>query len=160
MAALPDLSSIITPYQIKIQLGVDDTDIKDEKIKDSGAYDELLLDLSGWFPKFMELLNETTVTTEIQMQQIAIKTYGKYFICLKIALSGPLSFFQKIGDGENADSRFSIDWEDLIDNFEEQLAEAKAKALLIDTPLTPEKATLTGNSIMGVSVPSFDPVTQ
>lgn len=156
--ALPDLSSVITPSMVKTQLGVDNTDIADERIKDSGLYDELLLDYFGWFPKVMDLLNDTTGTPEVQMQQIAVKAYGKYFLCYKLALSGRLSFFQKFGDGENADTRFSINWEQLIEDWREEMAKAKSTALGIDTPLTPDEEVVQGTAVFGISVPSFDNV--
>lgn len=156
--ALPDLSSVITPKMVKIQLGVDDTDIKDTKIKDSGLYDELLLDFSSWFPKVLDLLNDASGTSEIMMQQIAIKSYGKYFLCYKLALSGRLSFFQKIGDGENADSRFNIDWEELLEDWSSQMAILKSQALGITTNLTPAKPSAQGTAIFGVSRPGTDVV--
>lgn len=158
--ALPDLSSVITPGMVKTQLGVDNTDIKDERIKESGLYDELLLDYFNWFPKVMDLLNDNTGTQEIQMQQIAIKAYGKYFLCYKLALSGRLSFFQKIGDGENGDSRFSINWEDLLEDWKEEMAKAKSTALGIQTPLTPAEQLIQGTASFGISRPGFDNVRQ
>lgn len=157
---LPDLSSVITPKMVKIQLGVDDTDIKDEKIKDSGLYDELLLDFSGWFPKVLDLLNDASGTSEIMMQQIAIKSYGKYFLCYKLALSGRLSFFQKFGDGENADTRFNIDWDNLLEDWTKQMDILKSQALGIDTDLTPDKPSAQGTAIFGVSTPATDVVRQ
>ncbi|WHM52710.1 amino acid adenylation protein [Vibrio phage vB_VpaS_1601] len=158
--ALPDLSSVITPSMVKTQLGVDNTDITDERIKNSGLYDELLLDYFGWFPKVMDLLNDPSGTQEVTMQQIAIKAYGKYFLCYKLALSGRLSFFQKIGDGENADSRFNINWEEVLDDWKDEMAKAKSTALGIDTPLTPVTETTQGTAIFGISRPGFDNVRQ
>lgn len=160
MAALPDLSALITPRQVKIQLGVDDTDIADDKIKDSGAYEELMLDFYDWFPKFMDLINDATGTPEVQMQQIAVKSYGKFFVCWKVALSGRLSFYQKIGDGENADTRFKIDWDALIDDFLGQMATLKAKALAIDTPMSPAVKEVASFSSFGVVTPGLDNVRQ
>lgn len=158
--ALPDLSSVITPKMVKTQLGVDDTDIKDERIKDSGLYEELLLDYSSWFPKAVDLLNDATGTNEIMMQQIAVKSYGKYFLCYKLALSGRLSFFQKFGDGENADSRFSFDWEELIADWVKQMDLMKSKALGIDTDLTPDTPSAQGTAIFAISTPGTDVVRQ
>lgn len=157
---LPDLSSVITPSMVKTQLGVDDTDIKDERIKESGLYDELLLDYNGWFPKVMDLLNDATGTNEIMLQQVAIKSYGKYFLCYKLALSGRLSFFQKFGDGENADSRFSIDWEELLEDWAKQMDLLKSQALGIQTDLTPERPSAQGTAIFGISTPGTDVVRQ
>lgn len=158
--ALPDLSSVITPKSVKIQLGVDDTDIKDEKIKDSGLYEELLLDYNSWFPKFLALLNDASGTNDIMMQQIAVKSYGKYFLCYKLALSGRLSFFQKFGDGENADTRFNIDWDSLIEDWQTQMDIAKAQALGIATDMTPDKPSAQGTTLFGVVTPSVDVVRQ
>lgn len=158
--ALPDLSSVITPSVIKTQLGVDDTDIKDERIKNSGLYEELLLDFYKWFPKVMDLLNDVSGTQEIQMQQIAVKAYGKYFMCYKLALSGSLSFYQKIGDGENADTRYDIDWDQLIKTWEDQMDKAKTAALGIETPLTPATEVVSGAALFSIARPATDNVRQ
>lgn len=157
---LPDLSSVITPKMVKTQLGVDDVDIKDERIKESGLYEELLLDFNGWFPKVMDLLNDSTGSNEIMLQQVAIRSYGKYFLCYKLALSGRLSFFQKLGDGENADSRFNFDWEELLSDWAEQMALMKSQALGIVTPLTPETPSSQGTALFGISSPNTDVVRQ
>lgn len=158
--AIVDLSSLITPSMVKIQLGVDNVDIKDEQIKESGLYEELLLDFYQWFPKVVDLINDTSNDEKVVMQRLAIKYYGKYFLCYKLALSGRLGFFQKLGDGENTDSRFDIDWDEMLANWQEEMDKMKSNALGIDTPMTPVKPEVDGYAVMAISTPAIDVVRQ
>lgn len=158
--AIPDLSSIIKPETVIAQLGVNSTDISSDTVKATGAYEELFLDYGDWFPNFMDLINSTDQDQATQRQQIAIKAYGKFFVCRKVILSAPMSFFQKFGDGANDDRRFNVDFDEMKANFEEEMARMKAAALAIDTPQTPVKEQATGYSVFGVAPPSFDNVRQ
>lgn len=90
------------------------------------------------------------------MQRIALKGYGKYFLCHKLALSGRLAFFQKVGDGENADSRFSFNWDHAISDWKEQMASMKERCLALDTSYTPEKTAVSSYAGLTISSPSTD----
>lgn len=158
--AVPDLSTIITPEQVSAQLGVNATDISSDTMKASGVYDDLYLDLVTWFPKVMDLINDSTGDEKVSQQQMAIKAYGKFFVCHRLLMSGPLAFFQKFSDGSNDDRRFNIDFEKMKDDFDDLMAKAKGLVLGIDTPLTPADEKAAGYAVFGTSVPSFDNVRQ
>lgn len=158
--AVPDLSTIITPEQVSAQLGVNATDISGDTMKASGVYDDLYLDLVTWFPKVMDLINDSSGDIEIGKQQMAIKAYGKFFVCYRLLVSGPLAFFQKFSDGNNDDRRFNIDFEKMKADFEELMAKAKGLVLSVDTPLTPTEDKPTGYAVFGSAPPSFDNVRQ
>ena len=158
--AIPDLSSIITPKQVAAQLGVNSADISDETIKATGVYDDLYLDLGDWFPLFMDVLNSSDATKEIQTQQIAIRSYGKFFVCYQLLISGPLAFFQKVGDGENADARFNINFDKMKADYLAAMDRAKGIALGVNTPMTPVKPNVQGFGLFGVAPPSNDNVRQ
>lgn len=160
MANLIDLSIVIDPAVVRRQLGVDDLDITNEQVKESGLYDELLLDLYDWFPNIVSLINDTSGSDAVEMQRIAVKSYGKYYLCHKLALSGRLSFFQKTGDGENADSRFNFSWDKSIADWEKQMASMKERTLSISTAFTPESTTSAGFAGMMISSPATDVVNQ
>lgn len=162
MATLLNLSAVITPVVIRLQLGVDNLDITDEQVVESGLYDELNLDFYGWFPRYGELFNSLETSVEVLMQQVALKTYGKLFMCRKLALSGRLGFAQKVKDGENQDDRFSINWDKAIMSWETEMAEAKNTVLGIDTQYLPEdgQARPVGASILAISSPNTDVVDQ
>lgn len=158
--AVPDLSTIITPEQVSAQLGVNSTDISPETMKTSGVYDDLYLDLVTWFPKVMDLINDSSGDVEIAKQQMAIKAYGKFFVCYRLLMSGPLAFFQKFSDGNNDDRRFNIDFDKMMNKFEGLMAAAKGQVLGIDTPMTPGDEKEAGYAVFGTAAPSFDNVRQ
>lgn len=154
--ALIDLSIVVTPAVVRQQLGVDGVDITDEQVKNSGLYEELALDLYDWLPAYASLVNDVSGSDAVDMQRIALKGYGKYFLCHKLALSGRLAFFQKVGDGENADSRFNFNWDHAISDWKEQMASMKERCLSINTSYTPEKVTVSSYAGLAVSPPNTD----
>lgn len=158
--ATPDLSTIITPEQVSAQLGVNATDISSDTMKASGVYDDLYLDLVTWFPKIMDLINDSSGNPDIVKQQMAVKAYGKYFVCYHILVSGPLAFFQKFSDGNNDDRRFNIDFDKMMDKFDGLMAKSKGLVLGIDTPMTPSEEKPTGYAVFGTAPPSTDNVRQ
>lgn len=160
MAGILNLSAIIPPSVVKLQMGVGKYDITEEQILESGLYDELVLDLYLWFPKYAELLNNISSDTAVTMQQIAVKTYGKLFLCRKLAMTGRLAFWQKDGDGENKNERYTLDWSKVILEWEEEMDRARGTVLGIDTEFTPveEKQAVSGANVVGVSRPAVDSV--
>lgn len=160
MAGILNLSAVISPEKVRLQMGINKSEYQDEQLKDSGFYEELVLDLYTWFPKYAGLVNYNGDNEEAAMQQLAVLTYGKFFLCRRLAMSGRLAFWQNSGDGENGDRRYALDWSKVIVEWEEEMVKAKQLALGIKTEFSPEeeRAIVAGANILGVSAPGRDVV--
>lgn len=160
MAGILNLSAIIPPSVVKLQVGVGNADYTDDQLRDSGFYDELVLDLYTWFPRYAELLNSGSAEENVAMQQLALKSYGKFFLCRRMAMSGRLAFWQNTKDGENDDKRFNLDWSKVIAEWDDEIVKARMLTLGIDTEFTPQepREEVSGANLLGISRPSVDVV--
>lgn len=156
--ALLDLTTIVSPATVQLAMGIIDSDIKEDDIKETGIYDELTVDVAMWFPEYAVLLTTDPLDTQSEeVQKLALKAYCKYFLCMRLSAAGQLGFYRKMSDGQNDDSRFVVDFELLYRKFEEAAAKEKANVLGIDTKYTPE-ILATVNVLFGVASPSEDVV--
>lgn len=160
MAGILNLAAVIPPERVRLQMGINKSEYQDDQMLSSGFYEELVLDLYTWFPKYAYLVNYSGDNEEASMQQLALSTYGKFFLCRRLAMSGRLAFWQNSGDGENGDRRYALDWSKVIDEWEEEMLKAKQLALGIKTEFSPDEevARVTGANILGVSSPGRDVV--
>jgi hypothetical protein len=152
----PDMTSLVPYTAVVAQLGVGSSDISEATVANTGAYDELYLDLRSWFPRHADLLASVATDEAITAQQVAVKAYAKYYICLTVLISGRLSFYQKISDGSNDDRRFDTNFNAIKDDLTSQALRYQAMALDIVTEFTPEQVSSDPKTLMSVAAPTID----
>lgn len=151
----------VTPYTttdaIRACLGIDKEDCPEEMIVDSRLELELLVDLDSWLPDHSTIY-DTGVSSGAAATDVLHKNwlllYSQWFGAFEMA-SRFLMFPQIVTDGKNQMNRFSnVELDKVKDLAASRMA--KYRAALDEAVNGSTTSTL---SVLRVSVPDYDPVT-
>lgn len=140
-------------------LGIDDLEIEDERF-DSLNLDTLVsANLRDWLPNHDAIWTQgqdPNATEEEVFLANALSLWTQYFCAAEIADAGTF-MFQSMTDGETTFKRFDVDFPLMAAMFRKKANNWKS-VLLEMLDMEPE-IVVKGLGIMGISSPSFDPVT-
>ncbi len=135
-----------TAAAIRACIGLDETDIPDSLIEAAGFGEDLLIDLETWLPTHATVFAGQDAATR------HLQRYCAWFGALQLAQM-PLAMLQRYTDGKVEAVRFNVDMKAVAAQASQKVE--SYRALLKNTPVTAP----TSSSILGVSTPSYDPVT-
>ena len=142
-----EIGKYTTTAAVRASLGVDDSDIPDEYLLESGLDFELLLDLGEWLPEYEEIADGAG--------EPALRLYAQWFCALQVS-TRKLAFPRMYSDGKTQVQRFyNFDLSEVTESAQQQVTKFKNLLLsFVDREEVAEPLPL-----FGVSTPSIDPVT-
>lgn len=142
-----EIGRYTTTEAVRASLGVDDSDIPDEYLLNSGLDLELQLDLDDWLPEHEELADRSAKS--------ALSLYAQWFCALQVS-TRKLAFPRMYSDGKTQVQRFyNFDLSDITHSAGVQVA--KFKNILLYK--VDREESVDPLPLFGVSIPSIDPVT-
>lgn len=159
MADIGSTPVLTTTEAVRAALGVDPTDISDQKILNSEIDQELSLQLGTWLKDWrIKLQPPSGASSEAEVTVYwALRAYCKWLAAASIA-DAPTTIIQLYGDGKAQMRRFTnFDWSTLAESCRAKAEGYKAMV----ASLVGEDYIAPGESlqVLGVVSPSYDPVT-
>lgn len=159
MADIGSTPVLTTTEAVRAALGVDPTDISDQKILNSEIDQELSLQLGTWLKDWrIKLQPPSGASSEAEVTVYwALRSYCKWLAAASIA-DAPTTIIQLYGDGKAQMRRFTnFDWNTLAETCRAKAEGYKAMV----ASLVGEDYIAPGESlqVLGVVSPSYDPVT-
>jgi hypothetical protein len=140
-------------------LGIDDSEIEDERFDSLNLQLLMEAELKSWLPDHETIWQEgqdPSATDEQSFLANVLSLWAQYFCAAQITDVGT-NFFQSMTDGEATFKRFDVNFESLSIMFRKKAR--NWKETLLELTDTSEDIEIKGLSIMGISSPSYDPVT-
>jgi hypothetical protein len=149
-----------TTANIRAAIGVDDNDLPDAQIVNSQVDVELTIDLDSWLPDHATIYTDGTTgspTAEEVTSKNYLIMYAMYAGACLVLDGRQLQYPFLFKDGKAELRRFDgISLDKILAALREKRAYYRTK-LVTDQSLT-ETAEAIGFSIVGVSIPAYDPV--
>lgn len=143
MAAIKVLYTTVA--SIRATIGVDENDLPDDMVVDQNLHLAMAEALSVFYPDHEDLFDSTeTIERRLTL-------WCQYFGALALLENSALGIPQKIQANNDQLSRFSID-------FEQLKADLRRKITDLENRLQ-GKTSAAAVTIMGISVPNYNPVT-
>lgn len=134
-----------TVASIRATIGVDENDLPDQMVVDQNLHLAMLERLAEFYPNHEDLF-DTTETIERRLT-----LWCQYFGALELIENTALGIPQKIQANNDQLSRFAVD-------FEQLKADLRKKVTNLENRLQ-DKTSSAAVTIMGLSVPNYNPVT-
>lgn len=93
------VADLISFEQIRAVLTVSKTDLPDKVMQDFGIQDDLLIDLTSWFPSFADTTDELVA--------VKLRVYTKLFCAATIARTAPIFVLSRITVDDKTSERSS-----------------------------------------------------
>lgn len=134
-----------TVATIRATIGVDENDLSDQMIVDQNLQLDMLERLSEFYPDHENLFDSTdTIERRLTL-------WCQYFGALTLVENSALGIPQKIQANNDQLSRFAVDFEQLKIDLRKKLTNLENKLQ--------GKTSSAAATIMGLSVPNYNPVT-
>lgn len=161
-----DLGSpaITTTDAVRNCLGLDEGDVSDDLIVNSGWATEVLYELGKTLPRYTEILTNAASTSPTA-NELKFKTVISFWLKWAVAAclaKNPQAIPFKIADGKNVNQRSEVDAEKMYANASSSELKYWTEMMEIYGLIFPANAvtvTKTRVSLFGTARPSYDPVT-
>lgn len=134
-----------TVASIRATIGVDDNDISDSMILDRNLHLAMLERLSDIMPTHEDAFDAS------ETNERRLTLWCQYFGALQLLEDTSLGIPQKIQANNDQLSRFAVDFEELKNSLRKKITDLENKLL--------GKTSAAAVTIMGISQPSYNPVT-
>jgi hypothetical protein len=153
---------LVTFNSLRFLVGVSEVEMSDTDLEESGLGGEVSAEIAGFLPAPVTAESIYTggiavdATEDEKLLLVYLGAYSRYYLAAQVLITGRLKFATKISDSQDEMTRAAWDDKEKIRLLMEKAN--RYKTLLLEA-LGEEVGVSPAYSLMGISSPTFDPVT-